>query len=601
MRLLIRSDIIVLIAIFVSNMQVIHSLTRNIKHTSRYRWINFREQSSLKAVKTTSKQDQSIKIEQRSVIDQVTSASIASAAVIAATAVNAAVSMKQLSAPDAVKSYVYRDGASTNRAGIIDEVGLPLVYDKVLIESYWKKQGSALTQRWTEFLGYAVPYLTKVIAMVVRGGSDELRQNSGTLAQDARIIFEKLGPTYVKLGQMMSVRPDVLPKEALKELQLLQDSVKPFDTKTAIEQIESELGGKLNEFFSEISEKPVAAASLAQVYRAKLASTGEYVAVKIQRPKVLETVSKDLYVLRRAAEVYQGLIDRFLPQQKTNYVDLMGEWALGFYTELDFLNEAGNQKRLKSLLNDEGVTNIYIPKVYEELCTRRVLVSEWIDGIKLSDANSSVIKELIPSAQEAFLTQLLQVGFLHADPHPGNLMYLNEPIGDAKLALIDFGLVASIKQKDMDTMISCIIHLANKDYTSLVDDFIELGILPPDCDRIKVIPLMDKALTPYVKGGGAQRYEEEIRKTYGLDGTMRGTAGGFQAMTQDALTVMNDIPFSIPSYFALLGRAIVTLEGIALTGDPSYGKHDMTFSSKILERHECRPICQIKNEHTMVP
>lgn len=120
-------------------------------------------------------------------------------------------------------------------------------------------------------------------------------------------------------------------------------------------------------------------------------------------------------------------------------------------------------------------------------------------------------------------------------------------------------------------MVSAIIHLANRDYTSLVDDFIALEILPSDCDRAKVEPLMDKALTPYVKGGGAQRYEEELKKMYGMDGSFKGTTGGFQAMTQDALTVLNDIPFSIPAYFALLGRAIVTLEGIALTGDPNYG------------------------------
>ncbi len=154
---------------------------------------------------------------------------------------------------------------------------------------------------------------------------------------------------------MMSVRPDVLPQEALNELKILQDSVKPFDTATAIDQIESELGGKLGTFFTEISTLPVAAASLAQVYKAKLI-TGEYVAVKIQRPGVLETVSKDLYVLRRAAEVYQGLMDRFAPQQKTNYVALLNEWAVGFYTELDFLNEAANQDRLKKLLSDQGVT-----------------------------------------------------------------------------------------------------------------------------------------------------------------------------------------------------------------------------------------------------
>jgi predicted unusual protein kinase regulating ubiquinone biosynthesis (AarF/ABC1/UbiB family) len=199
------------------------------------------------------------------------------------------------------------------------------------------------------------------------------------------------------------------------------------------------------------------------------------------------------------------------------------------------------------------------------------MVSEWIDGVKLSECDPSLIKEVIPDAQEAFLTQLLQVGFFHSDPHPGNIMLMNKPIGRARIALLDFGLVASIKQVDMDTMISAIIHLANKDYASLVDDFIRLEILPENCDRAKVVPLMDKALTPYVKGGGAKKYEEELRKIYGMDGSIRGTTGGFQAMTQDALTVLNDIPFSIPPYFALLGRAIVTLEGIALTGDPNYG------------------------------
>ena len=114
-------------------------------------------------------------------------------------------------------------------------------------------------------------------------------------------------------------------------------------------------------------------------------------------------------------------------------------------------------------------------------------------------------------------------------------------------------------------MVSSIIHLANKDYPALVDDFINLKILPSDCNRAKVVPLMDKALTPYVKGGGAKRYEAELKNMYGMDGSMDSTVGGFQAMTQDMLTVLNDIPFSIPPYFALLARAVVTLEGIALT------------------------------------
>ena len=166
--------------------------------------------------------------------------------------------------------------------------------------------------------------------------------------------------------------------------------------------------------------------------------------------------------------------------------------------------------------------------------------------------------------------QLLQAGFFHSDPHPGNLMRPDDQ-SDAKLVLIDFGLVATVEQEDMDAMVSSIVHLANKDYAALVDDFIRLQILPADCNRGKVIPLMDKALSPYVKGGGAKQYEQELKKMYGMDGSMDGTVGGFQAMTNDMLTVLNDIPFSIPAYFALLARAVVTLEGLALSADPSYG------------------------------
>lgn len=140
------------------------------------------------------------------------------------------------------------------------------------------------------------------------------------------------------------------------------------------------------------------------------------------------------------------------------------------------------------------------------------------------------------------------------------------------MALLDCGLMATIDREDQDHMISAVIHLANKDYASLVDDFIRLNILPTDCDRAAIIPLMDKALSPYVKGGGAKKYEEELKKLYGMEAdNVSSQVGGFQAMTQDALTVLNDIPFSIPPYFAILGRAIVTLEGIALTGNENYG------------------------------
>lgn len=501
--------------------------------------------------------------------ERLASSGAAAAAATATAAVNAAVSMKTLEAPDVQKSYIALDKTQKE----IDEEGLPLTYDKDLIEQYWSKERGALNKRWSYFVGKAVPFLTKMTTLFIRDGkiTDE---EIPKLSEQARMDLQDLGPTFIKAGQMMSVRPDVLPQPTLDELTKLQDSVVPFETSVAVEQIERELGGPLGQFFTSISEEPVAAASLAQVYLATLNDgNNTQVAVKVQRPDVLGTVSKDLYVLRRAAEVFQGLVERFAPQQRTNYVALLNEWSIGFYTELDFQNEAKNQRTLRNILIDNDIKGVTVPKVYDELCTRRILVSEWIDGKKLSDCTDEEIAEVTPFAQEAFLTQLFEAGFFHADPHPGNVLKLNEPTAEGHVvALIDCGLMASIGSDDRDNMISAVIHLANKDYASLVDDFMKLKILPEDSDRAAIIPLMDKALSPYVKGGGAKKYEEELKKLYKMeDGNMQSQVGGFQAMTQDALTVLNDIPFSIPPYFAILGRAIVTLEGVALTGNPDYG------------------------------
>lgn len=500
--------------------------------------------------------------------DRIANSGVASAAAMATAAVNAAVSMKSLEAPDIGKSYISLDKTQKE----LDEEGLPLVYDKDAIERYWKKERGALNKRWGYFVGKTVPFLTRLTTLFIKDGKIDDKYIP-ELSRQARLDLQDLGPTFIKAGQMMSVRPDVLPQSTLDELTKLQDSVVPFNTDVAVKQIERELGGPLGQFFTSISDEPVAAASLAQVYLATL-NDGKNtpVAIKVQRPDVLSTVSKDLYVLRRAAEVFQGLIERFAPQQKTNYVALLNEWSIGFYTELDFQNEARNQQRLRDILIKNNVQGIVVPKVFPELCTRRILVSEWIDGVKLSQCSSEEIAELIPICQEAFLVQLFVEGFFHSDPHPGNLLKLKKPTEDgAVVALIDCGLMAEIDSTDRDNMISAVIHLANKDYASLVDDFIKLKILPEDSNRAAIIPLMDKALTPYVKGGGAKKYEEELMKLYGVDNTAQSKIGGFQAMTQDALTVLNDVPFSIPPYFAILGRAIVTLEGVALSGNPDYG------------------------------
>lgn len=341
--------------------------------------------------------------------DRFTNSGVASAAAMATAAVNAAVSMKALEAPNVDKSYISLDRES---AAELDEEGLPRVYDKDLIEKYWAKERGALNRRWGDFVGKAVPFLTKLTTLFIRDGKIEEKEIPA-LSRQARMDLQDLGATFIKAGQMMSVRPDVLPQPTLDELAKLQDSVVPFDTKVAVEQIERELGGPLGQFFTSISEEPVAAASLAQVYLATLNDGKDTkVAIKVQRPDVLGTVSKDLYVLRRAAEVFQGLIERFAPQQRTNYVALLNEWSIGFYTELDFNNEAQNQARLRQILIDNNIQGVTVPKVYDELCTRRILVSEWMDGKKLSEVSTEKIAEVTPLAQEAFLVQLFSEGKL---------------------------------------------------------------------------------------------------------------------------------------------------------------------------------------------
>ncbi len=270
--------------------------------------------------------------------DRLASAGAVSAAAMATAAVNAAVSMKSLTAPSVEKSYISMDSSSSSSSTATDEEGLPLVYDKDLIEKYWKKERGALNQRWSYFVGKAVPFFTKLVTLFISEGEINER-HIPELSRQARLDLQDLGPTFIKAGQMMSVRPDVLPQATLYELTKLQDAVIPFDTQIAVQQIEDELGGPLGQFFTSISEEPVAAASLAQVYLATLNDGKDTrVAVKVQRPNILSIVSKDLYVLRRAAEVFQGLVERFAPQQRTNYVGLLNEWSIGFYTELDFSN-----------------------------------------------------------------------------------------------------------------------------------------------------------------------------------------------------------------------------------------------------------------------
>ena len=245
-------------------------------------------------------------------------------------------------------------------------------------------------------------------------------------------------------------------------------------------------------------------------------------------------VSKDLYILRRGAELYQVINDRLNPiPDNTDFVALLEAWAEGFYTELDFINEANNQIKFKKIIvEDQRLEGIYVPDVYMDYCRRRILVSEWIDGIKLTDAPKDEIAKNVALSQECFLRQLLEVGFFHNDPHPGNLLLMDDRT-KGSICIVDFGLMVQVPEADRQTMVSAIIHLSNRNYEGLTMDFANLGFLPMDVDKNRVIPVLDKILTPYVtKGGGSKAFKSNSSEEF-----------SFKVVTRDLLQARFDVPF----------------------------------------------------------
>eukprot|EP00403_Amphidinium_massartii_P020491 CAMPEP_0178400598 /NCGR_PEP_ID=MMETSP0689_2-20121128/15872_1 /TAXON_ID=160604 /ORGANISM="Amphidinium massartii, Strain CS-259" /LENGTH=889 /DNA_ID=CAMNT_0020021399 /DNA_START=21 /DNA_END=2690 /DNA_ORIENTATION=+ len=454
------------------------------------------------------------------------------------------------------QSFVSQEAALQGEEDVnaVDEDGLPLVYSVERINQYWDTQDGAVVDRWSRFLGISTPFVTRFVFSLLNGRLWEDEEDLARLAVDN---LTELGPTFVKLGQVLSIRPDVLPEKTMKELSRLQDNIETFPTQEARDLVEAELGKPIDEVFSSFSEEPVAAASLAQVYRAVLRETGEEVAVKVQRPGALQTVSKDLYVLRRLADVVQPLIKRFTADE-TDYIALTETFAEGLYTELDFRNEAFNAIRMDELMTEtlspDVREQLIIPTPLLDYTTRRIMVSRWVNGSKLSDLPPEEIRRLIAIGQEVFLTQLLTAGFFHGDPHPGNLLCITEGPDAGKLCLLDFGLVARVPEDARDIIVSSVVHLGTQNFEALIDDFIKLGFLSDDVDRAFLIPLLNKILRPYLRGGGAQSLK-------GLN---------FQSLSQDLLKVNLEVRFSIPPYVSLLARSVATLEGLALKGDKEY-------------------------------
>lgn len=372
-------------------------------------------------------------------------------------------------------------------------------------------------------------------------------------ADNLRSILTELGPAFVKIGQAFSSRPDVVPPLYLKELEKLQDQIPPFCNEEAFAVIESELGAPVSHIFSSISSTTVAAASLGQVYKATLTADGSEVAVKVQRPGVATSIAMDVYILR-----YLSAVVKRVRKLNSDLPALLDEWAYSLFRELDYRREAANGLRFGELFGHlEGV---YVPQMRPEFTTRRVLVMEWVEGERLRSAYSSSSVSppntissgseddlrLVEIGVRCSLEQMLESGFYHADPHPGNLLRTR----DGKLAYLDFGMTGEIDATIRQGLMRATLHLVNREYGALAEDFVTLGMLPSDADQELVVPALTGVFAEALKGGVNNLSFGDLSAKLG------------QTMYQ--------FQFRIPSYYTLLVRSLSVLEGIALASDRNY-------------------------------
>ena len=317
-------------------------------------------------------------------------------------------------------------------------------------------------------------------------------QEPASLPAHFRQALEELGPTFVKLGQMLSTRPDVLPPDYITELTKLQDNVPPVPWNEIRQVIETELGYPPEKIFGEVDPQPLAAASLAQVHAAKL-STRQKVVIKVQRPNILPTIQTDLEIIHDIAHY----AEQHTPiGQVYRLVEIVEDFSDTLHNELNYQSEGRNADRLRDNFAEEDC--LHIPWVYWEYSTRRVLVMEYIEGIKIT--NTAALDEagynrtkIANNAAQMIIKEILEDGFFHADPHPGNLIVMeNEVIG-----VMDFGMVGYLSDNDRATLIRLYNVAVRMDTKGVTDGLIHIGAAPPDVDRHALSQDIERLLRYY--------------------------------------------------------------------------------------------------------
>ncbi|MFM8294681.1 MAG: ABC1 kinase family protein [Microcystaceae cyanobacterium] len=414
-------------------------------------------------------------------------------------------------------------------------------YHPELITEFYRRRPLQVLGR---LLSIVFPFLAFYLGLQWDSWWGKNPKNSRKRAIQLRDLLTKLGPTYIKVGQALSTRPDLVPPIYLEELTTLQDQLPSFPNEVAYQFIEEELGAEATEIYAELSEKPIAAASLGQVYKGTL-KTGEKVAVKVQRPDLVRRITLDIYIMRSLSLWAK----KNIKQLRSDLVAITDELAARIFEEMNYIQEGQNAEKFKELYGH--LPEIYVPKIYWPYTGRRVLTMEWVEGTKLTNiraiqAQGIDATHLVEVGVQCSLRQLLEHGFFHADPHPGNLLAM----GDGRLAYLDFGMMSDIKPYQRYGLIEAVVHLVNRDFEGLAKDYVKLEFLKPDTDLTPIIPALNQ-----VFGNALGASVAELN---------------FKSITDQMSAMMYEFPFRVPAYYALIIRSMVTLEGIAIGIDPNF-------------------------------
>lgn len=380
-----------------------------------------------------------------------------------------------------------------------------------------------------------------------------------------RMAFEELGPTFIKLAQVLSSRPDLITTQFANEFKKLQDEVPPFPAADAKRIIEEETKLPVHRIFKHFDDLPIAAASIAQVHRATLID-GSDVVVKVQRPNIKEQIESDINILSTIAR----LLDKYVPESRFfNPTGIVEEFSRTVRKELDFVEEARNCCRFRK--NFEHNLDVYIPKIYAEFVTEKVLVMEMIEGVRID--NIKAIEEmgldrkrLAKIGVDAYFKQILEDGFFHADPHPGNILVMSTGM----IAFLDFGIVGRVSDELKEAMASTFLALIQRDFDRLIDQYIELGIVPEDFD----IDIFRRDFKSDLL--------DLLEPLYGLTLQEINFAQYLDAVTH--LAIKHNL--RIPSDLLLINKAMLILENLGRQLDPNFDfvAASEPFASKIIKK-----------------